>query len=75
MDQGEKPIAEEAGGHPEAPPAETTPELRSWQLVELYGGDCMYQLFAQTGKTNCFSAYSEKVYLASPPRSQRKKRR
>lgn len=75
MDQGEKPIAEGAEGHSGAPPAETTPELRSWQIIEVHGGDCMFQFFAQTGKTNCFSAYSEKVYFASPPRKQRKKTR
>ncbi|MDI3291505.1 hypothetical protein [Polyangium sp. 15x6] len=44
-------------------------ELRSWQqVIDMYGGECTYQLAAQCGKTHRFQAYSEKVFFAGPAR-------
>lgn len=44
-------------------------ELRSWeQIIDLYGGECTYQLMAQCGKTHRFQAYSEKFYFSGPAR-------
>ncbi|UQA60432.1 hypothetical protein [Polyangium aurulentum] len=45
-------------------------ELRSWQqIVDQYGGECTYQLWAQCGKTHRFQAYSDKMYFAVPARN------
>lgn len=42
-------------------------ELRSWeQVIDLYGGECTYQLVAQCGKSHRFTAWSEKLYFGSP---------
>jgi len=42
-------------------------ELRSWQqIIDLYGGECRYQLFAQCGKTFRYTAKSEKLYFSGP---------
>jgi hypothetical protein len=43
-------------------------ELRSWhQILDESGGECTYQLGAQT-TDHRFTAWSEKAYFASPPR-------
>ncbi|MDI1442381.1 hypothetical protein [Polyangium sp. 6x1] len=57
---------------PKAPVA----ELRSWQqIIDLYGGECRYQLIAQCGKTFRYTAKSEKLYFSGPARKPLGKRR
>ena len=44
-------------------------ELRSWQqIVDLFGGECTYQLIAQCAKSHQYQAYSDKNFFASPAR-------
>ncbi|MDI1437088.1 hypothetical protein [Polyangium sorediatum] len=50
--------------------------LRSWQqIIDLYGGECRYQLIAQCGKTFRYTAESEKLYFSGPARKPVEKRR
>ena len=51
-------------------------EPRSWQqIIDLYGGECGYQLIALCGKTFRYTAKSEKLYFSGPARKPRGKRR
>jgi len=51
-------------------------EPRSWQqIIDLYGGECGYQLIALCGKTVRYAAKSEKLYFAGPARKPSGKRR
>ena len=51
-------------------------ELRSWQqIIDLYGGECCYQLTALCGKTFRYTARSENLYFSGPARKPRGKRR
>ncbi|HVJ16711.1 MAG TPA: hypothetical protein VM686_14820, partial [Polyangiaceae bacterium] len=44
-------------------------ELRSWQqIIDLYGGECWYQLNAVCGKSHRYSGRSEMLYFAGPAR-------
>ncbi|MDI1484360.1 hypothetical protein [Polyangium sp. y55x31] len=44
-------------------------ELRSWQqIIDMYGGECWYQLNAMCGKSHKYTAKSEMLYFAGPAR-------
>ncbi len=44
-------------------------ELRSWQqILELYGGECYYQLQGVCAKTRRYTARSEQWFFRDPPR-------
>lgn len=44
-------------------------ELRSWQqILDMFGGDCYYQLQGVCSKTRRYTARSERWFFSSPPR-------
>lgn len=49
-------------------------ELRSWQqILDMFGGECYYQLQGVCSKTRRYTARSERWFFASPPRKPFKK--
>jgi len=44
-------------------------DLRSWQqILDMFGGECYYQLQGVCSKTRCYTARSERWFFSSPPR-------
>ncbi|MDI1484359.1 hypothetical protein [Polyangium sp. y55x31] len=79
LDGQSSAVEPDLGGDPLFAPKEARPkgsELRSWQqIIDLYGGECGYQLIAQCGKTFRYTAKSEKLYFSGPARKPHGKRR
>jgi len=44
-------------------------DLRSWQqILDMFGGECFYQLQGVCSKTRRYTARSERWFFSSPPR-------